>query len=150
MVISGAGDCRAVLCRGGKAVQLSREHSAEDLEERQRVKQAGGKLREVMGSWRIGDAGLQVTRYASHCLRLLSQNLSLSSFSWIEYVQCNMDITFTDWSTHICQSLPCPFTTPPSFAETKPYSSKTVAAERGGGEVPEAGRAKGERRGLIT
>lgn len=58
----GAGDCRAVLCRGGSAIQLNREHSAEVLEERQRIEAAGGKLREVMGSWRIGDAGLQVTR----------------------------------------------------------------------------------------
>lgn len=44
-------------------MQINREHSAEDADERQRVEEAGGKLREVMGSWRIGDAGLQVTRH---------------------------------------------------------------------------------------
>jgi hypothetical protein len=69
-----AGDCRAVLCKGGRAIQLNREHSAEILEERQRVEEAGGKLREVMGSWRIGDAGLQVTRYV-----LLGNFISFSS-----------------------------------------------------------------------
>jgi len=61
--IASSGDCRAVLCRGGRALQINREHSAEDADERQRVEEAGGKLREVMGSWRIGDAGLQVTRH---------------------------------------------------------------------------------------
>ena len=58
----GAGDCRAVLCRAGAAVQLCREHTADDHQERQRIQAAGGELRQVMGSWRIGAAGIQVTR----------------------------------------------------------------------------------------
>ncbi len=51
-----------MLCRGGKALQLNREHSAEDNQERQRVQQDNGEVQEVLGSWRIGDAGLQVSR----------------------------------------------------------------------------------------
>ena len=57
-----AGDCRAVLCHRGKAIQLSRDLTAEDAEERARVLNAGGNLQKVMGSWRVGDAGIQVTR----------------------------------------------------------------------------------------
>ena len=57
-----AGDCRAVLCQDGAAVQLSRDHSAEDALERCRVTEAGAVVRHVVGGWRIGDAGIQLTR----------------------------------------------------------------------------------------
>ena len=57
-----AGDCRAVLCRNGTAVVMSRDHTADDPDERQRVQAAGGAVKNVGDGWRIGDAGLQVTR----------------------------------------------------------------------------------------
>lgn len=56
------GDCRAVLCHQGEAVQLSRDHTADDQQERDRIKAAGGRLHQVAGSWRIGAAGIQVSR----------------------------------------------------------------------------------------
>ena len=41
---------------------LSRDHTAEREDERQRIVQAGGQVSHVMGSWRIGQAGIQVSR----------------------------------------------------------------------------------------
>ncbi|CAK0781962.1 hypothetical protein CVIRNUC_005517 [Coccomyxa viridis] len=62
LYVSNAGDCRAVLCREGNALPLSRDHTAEQEDERQRIVQAGGQVNHVMGSWRIGQAGIQVSR----------------------------------------------------------------------------------------
>eukprot|EP00300_Choanocystis_sp_HF-7_P014220 c18610_g1_i2.p2 GENE.c18610_g1_i2~~c18610_g1_i2.p2 ORF type:complete len:466 (+),score=123.67 c18610_g1_i2:54-1451(+) len=42
IVVANAGDSRAVLCRGGKAVDLSTDHSPNLPEERARIKGAGG------------------------------------------------------------------------------------------------------------
>lgn len=44
VVVSNLGDCRAVLCRGGSALQLSKEHSPSD--ERARIEAAGGWVTE--------------------------------------------------------------------------------------------------------
>ena len=60
--MANAGDCRAVLCRGGRAVPASRDHNADDEEERRRVLQAGAQVARRMGNWRLGQAGIQVTR----------------------------------------------------------------------------------------
>lgn len=37
MVISNLGDCRAVLCRGGVAETLTKDHRAEREDERKRI-----------------------------------------------------------------------------------------------------------------
>ena len=58
-----AGDCRAVLCRSGSAVQLNTEHNADNEKERKRVEQVGGHFKLVNGAWRLGEAGIQVTRF---------------------------------------------------------------------------------------
>nr|XP_016502930.1 PREDICTED: probable protein phosphatase 2C 49 [Nicotiana tabacum] len=42
LVVANAGDCRAVLCRKGVAVQLSQDHRPTSLVERQRVENLGG------------------------------------------------------------------------------------------------------------
>ena len=47
----------------GAALPLSRDHTAEQEDERQRIIQAGGQVSQAMGSWRIGQAGIQVSRY---------------------------------------------------------------------------------------
>lgn len=63
LVVGNAGDCRAVLCRDGKAVQVNREHTADDERERGRVAAAGARVARHQGAWRVGAAGLQVTRW---------------------------------------------------------------------------------------
>lgn len=60
--VANAGDCRAVLCRGGLAMAASRDHNADDDEERRRVVAAGAQVAFRMGNWRVGQAGIQVTR----------------------------------------------------------------------------------------
>eukprot|EP00916_Digyalum_oweni_P020299 GHVL01033837.1.p1 GENE.GHVL01033837.1~~GHVL01033837.1.p1 ORF type:complete len:511 (-),score=77.15 GHVL01033837.1:1011-2543(-) len=39
---ANCGDSRAVLCRGGKALQLSRDHRPTELDEKKRIEDAGG------------------------------------------------------------------------------------------------------------
>ena len=61
-----AGDCRAVLVQGGRAVQLTRAHTADDPDEQARVQDVNpAALRRVGNGWRIGGPGLQVTRWVS-------------------------------------------------------------------------------------
>ncbi len=62
MWVANAGDCRAVLARGGSAVAASRDHNADDEAERARVVAAGALVSHRMGNWRLGQAGIQVTR----------------------------------------------------------------------------------------
>ena len=62
MWVANAGDCRAVLARGGSAVAASRDHNADDAGERVRVVAAGAQVAHRMGNWRLGQAGIQVTR----------------------------------------------------------------------------------------
>ncbi|KAI3454043.1 hypothetical protein Pfo_010706 [Paulownia fortunei] len=42
LVVANAGDCRAVLCRRGKAVEMSRDHKPICLKERRRIEAFGG------------------------------------------------------------------------------------------------------------
>lgn len=42
--MANAGDSRCVLCRNGKAVDLSFDHKPEDDLERTRIEKAGGKV----------------------------------------------------------------------------------------------------------
>ena len=42
MYVANAGDSRCVLCRAGKAIDLSLDHKPEDEPERQRIEKAGG------------------------------------------------------------------------------------------------------------
>ncbi|CAG9460345.1 unnamed protein product [Pedinophyceae sp. YPF-701] len=60
--VANAGDCRAVLCRGGRAVAISRDHSTQSEAERERITACGGKLEWLVDGWRVGAPGLQVTR----------------------------------------------------------------------------------------
>lgn len=62
LFVANAGDGRAVLSRGGTAIPLSRQHTADLEDERTRVVAAGGTVQYRGGSWRVGPAALQVTR----------------------------------------------------------------------------------------
>lgn len=44
IVVANAGDSRAVLCRGGKAIELSSDHKPGQPRERRRIEQAGGRV----------------------------------------------------------------------------------------------------------
>ena len=63
MMLLCAGDSRAVMCTAGRAQALSCDQTADREEERQRVQAAGASVQWRIDSWRIGEAGIQVTRY---------------------------------------------------------------------------------------
>ncbi|KAI3750383.1 hypothetical protein L2E82_21018 [Cichorium intybus] len=62
LFVANAGDCRAILCRAGCAIPLSKDHVASCEEERERVKSVGGEVKWQLDTWRVGPAALQVTR----------------------------------------------------------------------------------------
>jgi protein phosphatase 2C family protein 2/3 len=43
-VVANAGDCRAVLCRRGKAIEMSRDHKPICCKERKRIEASGGHV----------------------------------------------------------------------------------------------------------
>jgi len=44
LVVANAGDSRSVLCRGGKALQLSEDHKPDNEEEKARIEKAGSYI----------------------------------------------------------------------------------------------------------
>ena len=58
LTVANAGDSRAVLCRRGEAVALSRDHKPQDEDERARIQNAGGFVQEgrVNGSLALSRA----------------------------------------------------------------------------------------------
>lgn len=50
MVVSNLGDCRAVLCRGGVAEALTKDHRAEMVEERKRIEDKVSVITAIL-SW---------------------------------------------------------------------------------------------------
>lgn len=50
---ANAGDSRAVLCRDGDAVRLSRDHAPALSVEKRRIEAAGGRVMNVRGHWRV-------------------------------------------------------------------------------------------------
>ncbi|KAJ9169458.1 hypothetical protein P3X46_017654 [Hevea brasiliensis] len=53
VVVSNLGDCRAVLCRGGMAEALTKDHRAEQEDERKRIENKGGYVEIHRGAWRV-------------------------------------------------------------------------------------------------
>merc|ERR1712176_573732 len=58
MICANCGDSRAVLCRGGRAVDLSKDHKPQNTGERARIEAAGGSVM-MIDTWRVeGDLSL--------------------------------------------------------------------------------------------
>ncbi|KAE8682541.1 putative protein phosphatase 2C 59 [Hibiscus syriacus] len=53
LLVANVGDSRAVICRGGKAIAVSRDHKPDQSDERQRIENAGGFVMWA-GTWRVG------------------------------------------------------------------------------------------------
>ncbi|KAG6552680.1 hypothetical protein Mapa_005627 [Marchantia paleacea] len=53
LLVANVGDSRAVICRGGKAFALSKDHKPNRDDERQRIEEAGGVVMWA-GTWRVG------------------------------------------------------------------------------------------------
>lgn len=47
------GDSRAILCRGGEAVQLTHDHKPNDRDEKKRIEGCGGKVVQIGSVWRV-------------------------------------------------------------------------------------------------
>lgn len=61
LVVSNAGDCRAVMSRGGVAEALTSDHRPSRLDERERIETTGGYVDCCRGVWRI-QGSLAVSR----------------------------------------------------------------------------------------
>ncbi|KAJ7982045.1 putative Phosphatase 2C family protein [Quillaja saponaria] len=53
IVVSNLGDCRAVLCRGGVAEAITRDHRVEQERERKRIEDKGGYVEFHKEAWRV-------------------------------------------------------------------------------------------------
>lgn len=64
LIVANAGDCRAVLCRRGRAIEMSRDHKAICTKERKRIEASGGNVSDgylngqlnvarALGDWHI-------------------------------------------------------------------------------------------------
>ncbi|XXG58155.1 hypothetical protein AAC387_Pa04g0540 [Persea americana] len=53
LLVANVGDSRAVICRGGNAIPVSRDHKPDQTDERQRIEDAGGFVMWA-GTWRVG------------------------------------------------------------------------------------------------
>lgn len=62
IVVANCGDSRAVLCRGGQAVELTEDHKPDSPEERARIEGAGGFVAAVGPCQRIDGWGLNLSR----------------------------------------------------------------------------------------
>lgn len=63
--VGNAGDSRCVLCRSGKAVDMSVDHKPEDDIERNRILKAGGQ---VTKDGRV-NGGLNLSRAIGKCIK---------------------------------------------------------------------------------
>ena len=66
---ANAGDARAVLCRGGNAIRLTKDHKASDPEEQERVTASGGwvSMNRVHGVLAVGGVRLEEGITACWC-----------------------------------------------------------------------------------
>jgi serine/threonine protein phosphatase PrpC len=63
LTIAHVGDSRAVLCsKNNQALAVTVDQTADREDERLRIQNLGGEVSVRMGGWRVGEAGLAVTR----------------------------------------------------------------------------------------
>lgn len=62
ITVANCGDSRAILCRGGKAVELSEDHKPELPREEERIKKAGGHVALIGPCHRVDGWGLNLSR----------------------------------------------------------------------------------------
>ncbi|KAK3141263.1 hypothetical protein QOZ80_4BG0331570 [Eleusine coracana subsp. coracana] len=53
LFVANVGDSRAIICRGGNAIAVSKDHKPDETNERQRIEDAGGFVMWA-GTWRVG------------------------------------------------------------------------------------------------
>lgn len=53
LFVANAGDCRAVLCRQGQPLRMSRDHTPQLPSERSRIEGNGGRIALIRGVWRV-------------------------------------------------------------------------------------------------
>lgn len=86
LTTANAGDSRAVLCRKGRAVALSRDHKPMDEDERARIQNAGGFVQEgrVNGSLAlsraIGDLEYKQSKQLSAELQIVTAHPEITTF----------------------------------------------------------------------
>mmetsp|Transcript_47753 Transcript_47753/g.103946 ORF Transcript_47753/g.103946 Transcript_47753/m.103946 type:complete len:392 (-) Transcript_47753:139-1314(-) len=62
VAVANCGDSRALLCRGGKVVELSEDHKPENPIEEERIRRAGGHVTRVGPCHRVDGWGLNLSR----------------------------------------------------------------------------------------
>ncbi|KAG2325388.1 hypothetical protein Bca4012_039882 [Brassica carinata] len=79
LMVANAGDCRAVLCRKGRAVEMSHDHRPINLLERRRVEECGGVIEdgylngELSVTRALGDWDMKRTPHGSSKSPLISE-----------------------------------------------------------------------------
>ncbi|KAG2260916.1 hypothetical protein Bca52824_080210 [Brassica carinata] len=79
LMVANAGDCRAVLCRKGKAIEMSHDHRPINLPERRRVEASGGVIEdgylngELSVTRALGDWDMKRTPDGSKSSPLISE-----------------------------------------------------------------------------
>ncbi|CAO2143431.1 unnamed protein product [Urochloa humidicola] len=54
LFVANVGDSRAIICKGGQAIAVSRDHKPGQTDERQRIEEAGGFVMWGEGTWCVG------------------------------------------------------------------------------------------------
>ncbi|XP_077991842.1 protein phosphatase 1G-like [Glandiceps talaboti] len=95
LVVANAGDSRCIVSRGGKAVDMSIDHKPEDLPERERIENAGGK---VTMDGRV-NGGLNLSRaIGDHCYKqneaLSAEEQMITAYPDIQTITLNPDDEF--------------------------------------------------------
>lgn len=88
-MVANAGDCRAVLCRKGEAIEMSQDHRPNYASERRRVEELGGY---------IDDSYLNGVLFVTRALRdwdmKLPRGLASPLIADLEF--CRVDLTEDD------------------------------------------------------